>query len=130
MTHKAANRLTKAKSLDQLKVQVHTVLQEEGFRIHVTRGELYNKYIMQAKTALHKSKSPQKEKEILPAFVCFTPQRRKVAFHPPVLLRHNPAAELTDLIFTWPDFIKKIKFNKSFFCWSPLVSGSFFFVCW
>ena len=128
MTHKSSE------SSDKSKVWINSRFRFTPRRRvwdpRTSQEELYKEYIMQAKTALHNSKN---KKEILPAFILFDSTEKEGGFfHPPILWKNNPAAKLPDLTFTWPDFIKKIKCNKSFSVgfFEPSSVWKVFFVCW
>lgn len=110
MTHKVANGLTKAVWINSW----FRFTQTSRRRVqdpNKSQEELYKEYIMQAKTALHKSKVHRRKKEVLPAFICFVHREGRWLLSSAHPLRNNP---VSDLIFTWSDFITKIKY-KSFF---------------
>lgn len=130
VTPKAANHLTKAKFGSTQGSGSHSSPQR-GFRIHINREELYKEYMMQAKQLCTNQKSTE-GKFYQPPFVLLHREGRWLfsSAHP---LRNNPAAKLTDLITTWPDFIKKkIKIQQVLFCgflepsgvWKVFYAGS------
>lgn len=92
---------------------------------------LYKEYIMQAKQLCTNQRVHRRKIKKLYQPLFYSSEKEGGFFHPPVLWQTTQLLYLTDLIIliTWSDFIKKIKYNKSFCSVgfsSPLLSGRLF----